>query len=399
MLSAKSRPYIEASVPVLREHGGAITQAFYRNLFVEFPALTNLFNMGNQANGSQQQSLASAVFAYAANFDNADALAPVVSRIVHKHVSVGITEAQYPIVGRHLLAAIQEVLGDAATPELLAAWAEAYGILADVLIAAEKRLYAERGTAPGEFREMRVVEVTPQSELVTSYTLAPVDGLPVGEFHAGQYISVAVDFADGSRQIRQYSLSDAHAANRLRISVKREPAGAETPAGQVSNWLHDHLQVESVIRITPPSGDFTPAAGDGPLVLLSAGVGITPMISALNQIARVDPERSVLFAHATRNEHHHAHKADVAAAQAAMPNLKVVTFYEQAEGADLAEGLRAGLLDLQALPTWSKSEATVHLCGPIGFMRAQKAALNAAGVPDSRIHREVFGPEMLDQLA
>ena len=149
MLSAASRPYIDASVPVLREHGLAITKAFYQNLFISHPQLHNIFNAGNQASGVQQQSLASAVFAYAANIDNPSALAPVISRIVHKHVSLGVTAEHYPIVGEHLLGAIKQVLGDAATPELIAAWAEAYGILADALINEEKRLYQQAGINPG----------------------------------------------------------------------------------------------------------------------------------------------------------------------------------------------------------------------------------------------------------
>ena len=90
MLSPSAKPYIEASVPVLREHGLAITQAFYRNMLGEHPDLKNLFNMGNQAQGTQQQSLAAAVFAYAANIDNPAALGPVVTRNVHKHASLGI---------------------------------------------------------------------------------------------------------------------------------------------------------------------------------------------------------------------------------------------------------------------------------------------------------------------
>ena len=127
MISANARPYIDASVPVLREYGVAISTCFYARLFEAHPELKNIFNMANQKNGSQQQALASALFAYAANIDNADALTPVISRIVQKHVSLGIRAEHYPIVGHHLLAAIGEVLGKAATPELIAAWAEKRG--------------------------------------------------------------------------------------------------------------------------------------------------------------------------------------------------------------------------------------------------------------------------------
>jgi nitric oxide dioxygenase len=333
MLSQKSRPYIEASVPVLREHGVTITRTFYSNMFAEFPEFTHLFNMGNQANGSQQQSLASAVFAYAVNIDNADALTPVISRIAHKHASVGITADHYPIVGRHLLGAIKQTLGDAATPELIDAWAEAYGLLADTLIDAEKKLYSERQTQPGDLTPMTVTEVKVQTDLVTSFKLEPANGVLVPNFKPGQYITVAVNLPDGQRQLRQYSLSDAPGQGWLRISVKREPAGKETPAGRVSNWLHDNLREGGVLQVTPPFGDFAPdTEGADPIVLLSAGIGITPMISALNHIRLLHPERTVIFGHATRGRNSYAHRADVEAAQAVMPNLKVATFYECADG-------------------------------------------------------------------
>ncbi|RJG02157.1 NO-inducible flavohemoprotein [Noviherbaspirillum sedimenti] len=398
MVSPASRPYIDASVPVLREHGLAITSTFYRNMFAEHPELTKLFNMGNQANGAQQQSLAAAVFAYAANIDNAQALAPVVRRIVHKHASVGIRAEHYPIVGRHLLGAIQETLGEAATAPLLAAWDEAYGELADALIAAERELYAEAGVAAGELRAVRVTEVVRQSEDVLSFTLQAVDGKALPGFKPGQYVSVAVSFADGSRQLRQYSLSDTPLAAHLRISVKREAGNPQAPAGQVSNWLHENVKAGDILQITHPFGDFTPdVESSEPVVLLSAGVGITPMVAALNHIARVNPARHVIFAHAARDAEHHAHQADVAAAKAAMPNLRVLTFHETAS-ATTARDLHAGRMDAVRLPSWPRTETNVYLCGPLAFMREQWQALIAAGTPAARLHREVFGPEMLDYL-
>jgi len=403
MLSAESRPYIDASVPVLREHGLAITTTFYRNLFAAHPELHNLFNAGNQANGSQQQSLASAVFAYAANIDNQAALAPVVSRIVQKHASLGVTPDQYPIVGTHLLGAIKQVLGDAATPELLAAWGEAYGLLAQALIDEEKRAYRAAGVQPGALSPMRVVAVNEESEQVKSFTLQPIDGtLP--SFRAGQYVSVAVDLPGGLRQLRQYSLSDAPNGDHLRISVKREAvdaldaANAARPAGMVSNWLHDHLSVGSVVQVSKPFGDFLPdTESDAPIVLLSAGVGITPMIAALNRIADVAPQRRVVFAHAARHAGHHPHRADVAQAAARMPHLQSVVFYEEATGAAPGTFI-PGRMRIEALPAWDFADADVYLCGPLPFMQEQWAALLAHGVPPARLHREVFGPDMLDHL-
>ena len=395
MISAAARPYIDASVPVLRAHGLAITTTFYRNMFVAHPELTSLFNMGNQASGAQQQSLAGAVFAYAANIGNTDALGPVIERIVQKHLSVGIRADHYPIVGQYLIGAIKEILGDAATAPLLAAWVEAYDSLANVFIAAEKKGYAEAGITPGALRPLRVTQRSHESKGVDAFTLEPVDGLPLATCKPGQYISVAVDFADGRHQLRQFSLSDAPDSKQWRITVKREAAGEATPAGEVSNWIHDHVTVGSTVLATHPFGEFLPDTDSSePVVLLSAGVGITPMIATLNRIAQVRPGRQVLFAHAARDRAHHAHQRDIAAAQALMPHLQVVTFYATPSNDDA----RTGLMDITALPDWPHTEANVYLCGPAGFMKAQWQALVAAGVPVTRLHREVFGPDLLDML-
>ncbi|RZA34802.1 MAG: flavohemoprotein, partial [Lysobacteraceae bacterium] len=175
---------------------------------------------------------------------------------------------------------------------------------------------------------------------------------------------------------------------------KREDGGAH-PAGEVSTWLHDNVNVNDVLHLTHPFGDFLPdTESNEPVVLLSAGVGITPMIAALNRIALVNPERRVIFAHAARNTAHHAHQLDVAAAQARMPHLHVVSFHEEGD----ADGVLKGKMELARLPSWPRGETDVYMCGPLPFMQAQWHALLAAGAPASRLHREVFGPDLLDNL-
>ncbi|MBD8530953.1 MULTISPECIES: globin domain-containing protein [unclassified Massilia] len=396
MISAASRPYIDASVPVLREHGLAITTLFYKNMLAEHPELTRVFNMGNQASGAQQGSLASAVFAYAANIGNPEALGPVVNRIVHKHVSIGIRAEHYPIVGKHLLAAISHTLGDAATQPLLDAWLEAYGSLANLLIAAEAEMYSTAGIEPGATRPMRVTQVKRESANVLSIRFVPLDDKPLPPFKAGQYVSVAVDLPGGRHQLRQYSLSDAVGLDSLRISVKREDALDKAPAGAVSNWIHANVKEGSVLQVTHPFGEFTPdTESEAPIVLLAAGVGITPMVSALNRIALVHPQRRVIFAYAAHDAAHHPLRDDVAAAQARMPNLHVAIFYEHVGD---ATGVLAGRMEIARLPQWDLAETDVWLCGPLKFMQAQWLALLDAGVPAAKLHREVFGPDLLDHL-
>jgi len=400
MLSEQSKPYIDASVPVLREHGLAITQTFYRNMFASHPELTNVFNMGNQANGSQQQSLASAVFAYAANYGNNAALAPVVNRIVNKHAAVGIKPSHYPIVARYLLGAIAEVLGDAATPPLLAAWDEAYWLLAAELIAAEARLYQHTGDSPDHRQPVRIIERRQQAEDIVSFTLAAVGDAPLAEFLPGQYISVQVELAPGVLQQRQYSLSDAPNGCTWRISVKRDAGDATHPAGTVSNWLHTHAREGDVLLVSQPYGDFVPQlATPNPIVLMSAGVGITPMISTLNTLAQQKSARKIVFGHADRAASHVAHTDDLAHAAKVLPDFESHVFLESGERAEFASRpAQPGRMMVDALAAGNTANADFYLCGPLPFMQAQRAALLAHGVPTDRIHREVFGPDLLDDI-
>ncbi|PPC83512.1 MAG: NO-inducible flavohemoprotein [Methylotenera sp.] len=398
MLSQAAKPYIDASVPVLRQHGLAITTLFYKNMFESHPELKNLFNMGNQANGSQQQSLAAAVFAYAANIENSAALAPVIERIVHKHVSVGIKAEHYPIVGSHLIGAIKGVLGDAATPELLAAWEEAYGLLADALIDAEEKLYQQNNQQPDEWIKVKVLEKQHLSEDVVTFTLQGVNGFTLPKFKPGQYISVAVHIETlNLRQIRQYSLSDVNKDNTYRITVKREKGDEYKPRGNVSNWLHQHVRVGSVVDISYPCGNFTPdVSAEQPIGLISAGVGITPMISIVKAISKNNSTRKVLFAHAARSRANIAHLDEVQQAKRELNQLETVFFLNESKKQFTDE--QEGRMDLSAHISADFKNGIYYICGPQSFMDDQRDALLALGVAPDMIHREVFGPESLNHI-
>lgn len=398
MLSAKSKPYIDASVPVLREHGLAITSVFYQNMFEAHPELKNLFNMGNQANGSQQQSLAAAVFAYAANIENTAALAPVVDRIVHKHVSVGIKAEHYPIVGKHLLGAIKQILGDAATAELLEAWAEAYGLLADALIAAEAKLYQQNNQGPDEWLKVKVIEKTQHPADIASFVLQAENLASLPPFKAGQYISVAVHLAElNIRQIRQYSLSDSSDKNSYRITVKRENADEHKPKGNVSNWIHQHVKVGSLLEISHPCGNFTPELSEQkPIGLISAGVGITPMLSIFGTLALTNPNRTVIFAHSAKNQENIAHFDEIQKNKSLLSNAKLAFFLDQCD--DTNSDKIKGRMNLSELVTETHKNAIYYICGPQAFMDDQRDALLELGVSANEIHREVFGPESLNHI-
>ena len=399
MLSPQIRALVKGTAPVLKTHGVALTKHFYARMFKHNPELKQVFNQAHQAGGEQQHALAGAVTAYAEHIDDPSVLMPVVTRIVHKHVSLGIRPEHYQIVGKHLLASISEVLGEAATDELIAAWAAAYGQLADLLIAEEARLYAESAAKPGGWtgwRAFRVVGKQRESAEITSFYLAPADGGEVPAYRPGQYVSVRVFVPElGLMQPRQYSLSDAPGQDRLRISVKREAAGADTPAGRVSNALHDRLEEGGVLDVAPPQGDFyLREEGNAPVVLLSGGVGLTPMVSILNHLVGLNDERQIRFVHGCRNNSVHAMRDHVNSIAAERANVRKAVFYEEVGHGDQPgrDYDYAGRVDLNAI----RDEVIVpgadyYLCGPAGFMRAQREALTGLGVPADRIHAEAFG--------
>lgn len=402
MLIQKTKDTVKATAPVLAEHGVDIIHHFYKRLFNAHPELKNMFNVSHQERGEQQQALARAVYAYAANIEDPQSLSAVLEGIAHKHVSLGVRAEQYPIVGEHLLASIKEVLGDAATDDIISAWAQAYGNLADILAGMESKLTEETAAAPGGWngwREFIIRSKQPESDVITSFVLEPKDGKPVMNFEPGQYISVAVQVPElGVQQIRQYSLSDAPNGRTYRISVKREGGNKDwTRPGYVSTLLHDHLKEGDVIKIAAPYGNFyIDVNAKTPVVLISGGVGLTPMVSMLNRVLQ-SPERKVVFVHGARNSTVHAMKDHLRQIEQRQPNFKPYIFYNEPLPNDqLGKDYDfAGLVDIDKIKDAAMlPDADYYICGPIPFMRMQHDALTAKGIPETRIHYEVFGPDL-----
>ena len=172
MLDARVRELVKATIPVLKEHGVALTTHFYRIMLAEYPEVRPLFNQAHQASGDQPRALANGVLMYARHIDRLEGMGQLPAQIIAKHVALQILPEHYPIVGTCLLRAIREVLGaDIATDEVLAAWGAAYQQLADILIAAEEQVYAANEAAQGGWRGARAFRVTrkvPASSEITS---------------------------------------------------------------------------------------------------------------------------------------------------------------------------------------------------------------------------------------
>lgn len=309
MLSDQQRAILKATVPALQAHGETITRRFYDEMLTAHPELHNFFNPANQlGEGGQARALAASVLNYAQNIETLETLGGMVERICTKHVSLEIRPEHYPIVGKYLLGAIAEVLGDAATPDILNAWGAAYGVLADVMIgrgAALRKVAREQPGGWDGFKPFRVTRKVPESKVMTSFILEPEDGTTLPQFTPGQYVSVKVRPPGLTfEQIRQYSLSATPDGHQFRISVKREDATAghlDIAPGTVSTFLHRHVgEGDTVLVHTPGGENVLDESSPNRVVLLSGGAGITAVLGMLDYLAG-HTDREVLWIHAAQS--------------------------------------------------------------------------------------------------
>ncbi|MBE0362065.1 nitric oxide dioxygenase [Pseudoalteromonas ulvae UL12] len=387
MLSEQQLGLIKTTIPVLESAGPALTAHFYQRLFSHHPQLQHIFNMSNQKSGRQQLALFEAIAAYAKNIENVSVLIGAVERIAQKHTSLNIQAEHYAIVGEHLLATLDELAPESFPKNVLAAWQSAYQVLAGIFIEREAQLYQERSNAAGGWRGPRAFKLIAkevESELVTSFTFSPLDGLPVLDYVSGQYIGIEVKIPTAEfKEIRQYSLSQASNGESYRISVKRE----NTPfIGVVSNYLHNELMLGDEVTLYPPSGEFFLVDRDAPVVLISAGVGITPMMAMLDTLAKQEYKLPVSFLHACNSL---AQQSFAQNTQALCQQLNAAHYiWHQHEH---VENARHGTMQLNAVPLPIEL-GDFYICGPIGFMQFAYQQLRELGVAASRIHYEVFGP-------
>ncbi|MEM8796189.1 MAG: pyridoxamine 5'-phosphate oxidase family protein [Pseudomonadota bacterium] len=241
-----------------------------------------------------------------------------------------------------------------------------------------------------DLRDLVVTDKVVESDGITSFHLAAADGRALEPFEAGQHLPIELEIPGQKGKVRRsYSLSSAPFGETYRLSIKREARGL------ASQFMHDTVGVADRIQARRPSGEFVVPCSNCPLVLVSAGVGLTPMLSMLHAASYEVGKRPVWFVHGARNGTQHALKAEVADLVNRRPNFSAHILYSRPDEADRpgvdyhATGRVTAqtLLDLNAGP-----EARYMLCGPAKFLADIKNGLEAAGVPAQHIHFETFGP-------
>ncbi|HEY4632090.1 MAG TPA: globin domain-containing protein [Blastococcus sp.] len=396
MLSERSRPVIQATLPVVADNIEEIATRFYAHLFGEHPQLFDgVFNRGNQAERTQQMALAGSVAVFASSLVKVPEQLPehLLSRIAHKHASLGITPAQYDVVHDNLFWAIVDVLGDAVTPEVAAAWDEVYWLMAYALINQERGLYSARGVRPETvWREWEVAEKVQETEDVVTFRVRRIDDRLVKTSLPGQYVTVQVPMPDGVRQPRQYSLTRADDGEHRQFSVKRV-RGDGKPDGEVSNLLCDTVGVGDRLTLSLPFGDVVLDDSGRPVVFASAGIGITPMAGMLSHLTAAGSHLPITLLHADVDEASFALRHQVLEDLRTLPEGTAHVWYERGADSSLpVDGVHSGVLDLDDVKL--PDAAVYYLCGPLPFMQAVRSGLIDRGVPPRDIQYEVFGPDL-----
>jgi len=379
-ITEEQKEIVRSTAPILKENGKEITSIFYKNIFEAHPELLDLFNQTNQKIGTQPLALANTIYFAAENIDHLDVLLPQVMLIAHKHRALTILPEHYPIVGKYLLDAIKEFLGDKSTPEILAAWGAAYGIIAQIFIDVEKKLYDELG--PNEQDKGFVPFTIVKKEQVASgpivaITLERRDGGKIHSYQSGQYLTVRIK-KDGRFHNRHYSLIQPFDGKTYRIAIKNEID--HEPIGTVSHEIIDNYKEGDQILVSFPAGTFTLVDNSTHNLFIAGGVGITVLSSMIQELNKQGKTNSITLIHCVPTKEHAAFSQQF---------QSILTQENQYQL--LAQGERLGKDILQKN---LKPDTHVYICGSIPFMNKIEECLNECGHPSSQIHIEAFQPTL-----
>jgi ferredoxin-NADP reductase/MOSC domain-containing protein YiiM len=239
---------------------------------------------------------------------------------------------------------------------------------------------------PG-FRSLRVDRVTHENDTVCSIYLSAADGTPLPAARGGEYLTLRVAGAGQPAPVRNYSLSSAPGADPYRISVKQEPHGV------ASGYLNHKLRPGAVLDVAAPRGEFVLDDGPSPVLLISAGIGVTPVLSILYELAAARSEREIWWLHGARGPREHPFAAEAHALLASLPHAREHIFYSQATAEQRRRAhAAAGHLSKDSLVGLAiPAGAGTYICGPASFMSDMQTALTAIGLDPADIHTELFG--------
>jgi len=377
VLSDEQKKVIKATAPALKEHGKTVTALFYKNVQEAHPELRNYFNQTCQENGAQPAALAQTLLCAAEHIDKLETLMPQVEQIANKHRALLVKPEHYPIVGKFLLEALAQVLGDKATPEILDAWKAAYSAISSIFIGMEKQMYADLGDDEKNkaFIPFKVVKKENIAGPVVELTLERADGGKLFDYKPGQYIALRVE-KDGLAHNRFYGLAKPSNGSTYTVLVRPEKAG--TANATVSNELVN-IAVGGTVLGSNPSGTFGVCGAAANNLFVAGGVGIAAIAAMIQQLVKDGKAASASLLYFVRAADQAAYGDQLSAALPAGQYQLVVS-----EGAPAKDTITAKL----------KGDSHVYISGGEAFVASVSDALVAAGHPKGNIHSEAIGPTL-----
>ncbi|ODQ65493.1 nitric oxide dioxygenase [Nadsonia fulvescens var. elongata DSM 6958] len=386
-LTSTQTEIIKSSVPFLEEKGDELAKHMYDLMFEKYPEVRPLFNKVHQKNFTQPKILAFALLAYAKNIDNISVLGAFVNQIVSKHVGLQILPEHYPIVAECIIQAIKDLLGDAATDDLIEAWTVAYTDLAGILIGAEEAQYSANERSPGGwrgFREFTVSNLIKECDNVLSVELKAKDGKAAIKAKNGQYLGFKFQ-KNGIECRREYSISSSGSPEYdYRISV------CHIPGGVVSSYIHNELKISDIIEVAPPAGNFTLSESESEEVLLIAGgIGITPLISIAE--SALNKGKQVHLFQCVKSESKHPFKKWAQDLSAKCENFNFTTFYSQDTVIEKT-GVYSRRISAKDIERFATPNTDIYALGPRRLMVSLMEYMKSAKYPVENLKTESFGP-------
>lgn len=395
-LSENTISILKACHPVLEANREAIGRSFYQLLFTHHPETQNMFNVshvtvdkdGNP--GPQMLSLSDAVICYAGHCDQLHKLGMLVERVANKHVSFGVEKEHYPVVGAVLLQTLEDVLGkEVFNEEVKAAVAEGYFFLADIFISKEEEMKKTKEESDGGWRgwrKMVLKKKVKETAVHTSFYFVPEDDGTLMAFLPGQYISIRIPSFPYS-MVRNYSLSSSTTSSMYRITVKMEKGG------EVSSYLHNNTKEGDCFEIGVPCGDFVAENEEFPIVLIGAGIGITPLLSMLAQAAKRGLQALLIYR--AHSEDTFPLKQEVEDIVRDAEDISMHVFYSVNDaGEDVSNDYSAETLQ-HLIP---EKKSLFYLCGPESFTTNTAGYLKSLGVKLETISVGNFGPLVIENI-
>jgi nitric oxide dioxygenase len=378
-LTDEQKKLLQANSSIMKDHGKEITTNFYGKMFEEHPEMRNFFNQTNQKTGKQPIALAQTVYYFAQNLDNLDVMVPQMSRISSKHRAIQVKPEHYPIVGKYLIQAIKQYLGDKATPELMAAWQGLYDLIAATFIKQEKELYAKLGNDERDkgFIAFTVVKKEQiASGPIYSFKLERQDNGKLFDYHPGQYITLRIE-KNGVLHHGHYPLVEPFNGHTYTVAAKR---GNDLDQNSiVSDELIANRIVGSTVLISAPAGSFQLVNDANNHLFISGGIGISYFMAPIDELNQQGKAASATLIQCVRTEGHAAFAAKL---HKILPKEQYLILTQE-------EPITKAHIEGKLKP-----DTHVYVAGSEVFLSMAESALAGFALPKSQLHVRSIEPTL-----